>query len=257
MIYDMNLVTTIDVEGFVTIADSWDEEFSDHYECVEALDDWLEDLTGSVTLFVTPDVVEYRPSIVEGWIDTGHTVGLHIHPGRLQSGESDWLDQYTRAEIEGFVEHGVSVFENELDFSPTTFRAGRWAFSNEILGALGSLEFDIDASHRPPTYTESYRRHGVVEYPMSVYENYLVQWALRPYSISALPMHADGLLSSRLRAAVFYVIAMRLLASNREYLMLSLHDYDISDRDRARRIRRFHNLIANWVTPVGIEALEP
>lgn len=226
---DMPLLVTVDVEGVVA---------TDDFRSVDLLGELLEALALETTLFVTPAVIRRHPERLAEWQEQGHSVGLHLHPGRL-GGESDWLGTYDSEAISGFLERGSAVFENHVGHEPTLFRAGRWSFSDELLRALAETGFRYDASHRPSSNREPYRRHGVSELPMSVYGNALVCSLLSRRTIDGIPLHADAFLRSAWRAVPFYGITSLVARQDRPYMMVSFHDYDLFDSSVSERIHRF------------------
>lgn len=237
----MQILITIDVEG---------QESSEFYESVEALDQVLSRNEWPVTMFVTPDVVENRPSIVEKWIEGDHAVELHLHPERLPNGASGRLSTYSCDEITGFLSHGKSVFEDVVGHEVSAFRAGRWEYSSQLLRALSDTGFERDSSLRPEGHREPYVRHGVTELPISVYTNRVLRLLLQNRGISGIPLHVDGFLRNRGLAIPFFGVTWWLSHSNRPYLMVSFHDYDLRADTVRNRIIRY----LDWLTDTGTVA---
>lgn len=231
----MNLAVTVDVEG--SPRPDGDPTERD-YECVATLDELLSTLAVPATLFVTPTVVEQRPDTVAGWRADGHAVGLHVHPGRM-GGDSDWLPDYDQSTIESFLGEGADTFRDHLGDRPTLFRAGRWGFSESVLRALGVTGFVADASLRPSRPRDPYRQFGVTEFPMTVYGNALVAAGLRPFGPDAVALHADAYLTTLPRRLLFRAVTWRLSGLELPYLMVSLHDYDLRDRELCERIATY------------------
>jgi len=246
----MKSLITIDVEGAIAS----DRRPSDAYESIDVLDAFLADIDQPVTLFVTPDVVEHRPSAVNGWLDVA-TVGLHVHPTRLAGGDSDRLNEYGREKIKGFLADGCGTFEDRLDVTPTCFRAGRWEYSEALLDALAYQGFDRDASLKPSIPTEPYTRKGVREYPLTVYANRAFQVLTAPWDFEGIPMTVDAFISNRIILAGFRAVSRRLIGSELPYFMISYHDYDILDNERRRRLRRYHTFLAERTTCVSLDAV--
>jgi peptidoglycan/xylan/chitin deacetylase (PgdA/CDA1 family) len=217
---------TVDVEGVIE---------SNDFHSVHLLDSVLETLGEPVTLFVTPAVVREKTETVADWVDGPHDVGLHVHPSRL-GGDSDWLAAYDAPAIQSFLERGRSVFEDRLEFTPTLFRAGRWSFSPAVLEGLNAVEFTADASHRPAGRHEPYNYLNVTEYPMTVVGNEVSRYLLRSKGVDGVPLHADAFLRTRAGAGVLYPVTALVLTTNRPYVMVSLHDYDLVDETTRRRI---------------------
>jgi peptidoglycan/xylan/chitin deacetylase (PgdA/CDA1 family) len=239
------LLVTVDVEGIVD---------QGSFESVDVLASSLDALGLPATLFVTPAVVEHRPAIVREWVAGDHAVGLHVHPGRL-GGDSDWLETYDLADLVTFLDRGVAVFEDELGFTPTSFRGGRWSFSETLLAALDDRGFTVDATHRPGGRLDAYRYAGVTEYPMTVVGNPVFRFLLRRTGIDGLPLHADAFLETRPRAAALYAATTAVAASDRPYLMTSLHDYDIIDGTLRRRVERYLARLSEWCRPATLATL--
>jgi len=237
------LLVTIDVEG---------ESEPDLYASVDALDRFLDDIAIPVTVFVTPDVISNRIDTIRTWFDSDIFVGLHIHPSRL-NGDSDWLASYDQSMIESFLERGSKTFVDAFGTHPTGFRAGRWSFSPKIIHACETTGFEWDASHRPDTYHRPYSRGGLTEYPMSVYGNAFVRRLLRPYGIDGLPLHADSFTRSRPRSLLLYATTARLLVADTDYIMVSLHDYDLLDTQRRERMKRYLERLAKRRLPTTIQ----
>jgi len=242
------LVATVDVEGRTRPDGSVD------YGSVDRAAAHVDRAPCSLTLFVTPDVVERRPETVAGWLDGPHCVGLHLHPSRLTGG-SDRLDEYDCDAVRGLLERASERFEAVLDRSPTTFRAGRWAYSERLLGALGACGFDRDASLRPTTPTAPYRRGPLVEYPLTVYGNRLVGPLLAPFGVNAVGLHADACLRTRTRAIAFRVLTRWLAHTGGPYLMVAYHDYDLTGRP-GERIERHLERLAGRLDPATLDALD-
>lgn len=224
------LLVTVDVEGIVS---------SGEYRSVDRLDGLLEELDLQAGLFVTPAVVENRPETVFGWIEEGHDVGLHVHPARFEGDRSDWLAEYPPDEITRILGAAVDIFQERIGVRPTTFRAGRWSFSEEMLEALGRVGFDVDASHRPGGVVDPYSSRGVCELPMSVFGSRLLRTILSSRGVDGIPLHADAFLTSRRRAVPFYAVTALVALQCRPYLMMSLHDYDLTDPSAYDRIAAY------------------
>lgn len=242
----MQLLVTIDVEG---------GSAPDRYGCVGDTASVLDRLDVPVTLFVTPDVVQHRPRLIEEWAHADHTVGLHVHPSRLDAGRDsgtdsadgeggvDFLTTYDRREIDRLVGESLDVVEAELGMRPTTFRAGRWEHSERLVSVLGERGFTHDASLRPSGRREPFRSHGVIEVPMTVYSNRLLTVALRPWGFDTVTLHADAFLAKRPAIVPFYAVTWRLSYTDRPYLMVSIHDYDLgSDPLRSRIVAYLRRL---------------
>jgi len=232
----MKSAVTVDVEGDFGHNRETKE---DPYESVDLLDKAVEPGSRAVTLFVTPDVVEHRPETVAKWVEGNATVGLHIHPGRLEVGDSDRLTEYDQEAITDLVARGCETFEEQLDIRPRFFRAGRWEYSPRMMKALGALGFDGDASLKPDSPREPYAQHGVRELPLSVYDNFVVRHLLLLWDVKAVPMTVDRFASSRFFEVSFRVAARRILATEPPYFMCSYHDYDLRHQQVLGRIRRF------------------
>jgi len=223
------LVLTVDVEGDVA---------SDRFDCVDTLASVLDTLCLPATLFVTPAVVRRRTAVVREWVDGGHAVGLHVHPGRL-GGDSDWLGTYDQDAVESFLKQGESAFEDHLGFTPRLFRAGRWSYSSAVHAALGARGFTADASYRPGGRCDPYADEGVTEFPMTVLGNAALRRLLRSRGVDGFPLHADAFLRTLPRAGALYGATRLAVASDRPYVMVSLHDYDLADETVRRRTIRY------------------
>lgn len=245
----MKSLVTVDVEG--TLATDQATR-ADPYASVDTLAATLEPIDQPVTLFVTPDVVEHRPDTVDRWIDSEATIGLHIHPAQLTGGDSDWLTDYHRDTIEEFVAAGAAVFEDVLGVTPTTFRAGRWEYSERLLLALSAQGFTVDASLRPARQQAPFVIEGVRECPMTVYSNWIIRALLRNREIYSIPLHADALLGSLPRAVACTGVTWRLVRSTAPYVMTSFHDYDLLDPVLRARTTRYLSALADRCVPVTI-----
>jgi hypothetical protein len=247
----MKSLITVDVEGTRPA----DGSTNDPYGSVDTLDELLASTDRPHTLFVTPDVVDARTEVVRGWLTDGWTVGLHIHPARLEGGGSDRLSEYDRDAIEEFLATGCETFESKLEYTPTCFRAGRWEYSESLLEALDAQGFERDASLKPDRLTRPYSTGGVTEYPLSVYSNPVVGLLTKPWNVEGIPMHADAFLTNRLLAAGFYGATWRLVGSDSSYVMVSYHDYDVLDRNLRRRLRHYQDFLARRTQCTTLEAL--
>jgi len=230
MIYNKNLLVTVDVEG---------QPDAREYDSVDSLAQRLKSLSIPVTLFVTPDVVANQTEVVLKWLNNGHDIGLHIHPARAPMGDSDWLTDYDPAVIAEMIAWGINKFEFHLNHTPKIFRAGRWAYSAELLNVLADFNFTIDCSIRPDRHHDTFERAGVRELPLSVYTNPLVRAVLRDYSLESIPMTLDAFLSSRTIMVGYYGVAARLAFRSAPYWMVAFHDFDMHETPLADRIEQF------------------
>jgi peptidoglycan/xylan/chitin deacetylase (PgdA/CDA1 family) len=212
------------------------------------LEHFLDEIEIPATLFVTPDVVENRPETVRKWLDQPHSVGLHIHPERIEPGDSDWLTEYDENAMEKMIAIGSDIFADYLDFEPVLFRAGRWEYSEQLLRALERQDFERDASLRPDFHSEPYNQSGIEEIPMTVYASALVRQLLRPWTLNSIPLHADAFLTNYIFMTGFYTVTWRLLQSDIPYLMTSLHDYDVESVTMRSRIKRYLSYISPRVS---------
>lgn len=244
-------LVTIDVEGTHAV----DSEHDDPYASVELLDKFLEMVRVPVTLFVTPDVVKQCPETVRGWNRENTTLGLHIHPARLEGGRSDRLSEYDREAIERFLAAGCESFESYLGMTPTSFRAGRWEYCEQLLTALDAQGFERDTSLKPDRAMAPYSHSGIDEYPLTVYSNVLVRLLTKPWDFEGLPLHADAFLGNTVSAGGFYGVTWRLTRSNRPYVMVSYHDYDLLYRPVRNRLGQYQRFLARRTEPMTLESL--
>ena len=115
-----------------------------------------------VTFAVCPEVVEYFPRGIK------HEIGLHIHPGWVQSGQerpklwiigdsylkehcqqsvnSTALRDYPYAEQLNMIKTGKEYLERELSIEPKVFVAGRWCEDNNTIKALVEAGFTHSCS---------------------------------------------------------------------------------------------------------------
>jgi len=242
---DPPLLITVDVEGVV-------EE--DDFRSVDRLASLLETFEIPVTLFVTPAVTINRPEVIARWIGGDHAVGLHIHPARL-GGDSDWLATYSKSSIRTFICRGQDVFSDSVGIEPTLFRAGRWSFSQTLLAALDEQGIECDASQRSAKKRSAYTLGNVTEYPMTVFGSSIVRYILRPYGIDGVPLHPDAFLKSHSLALPLYTATAREILSDRPYVMVSFHDYDLVDGVLHRRLTRYLSRVTDWYRSDRIETL--
>lgn len=239
----MKKLLTVDVEGGPE---------PNVYRSVDTLERFLDEVGIPTTLFVTPDVVENRPKTVAKWLDQSHSVGLHIHPERIGPGDSDWLTEYDEESIEEMVAIGCETFADHLGFEPVLFRAGRWEYSEQLLRALQSQGFERDASLRPDSRRDPYKRSGIWEIPMTVYDSTIVRQLLRPWTPDSIPLHADAFLAKRAFIPGFYAITWQLLHADIPYLMTSLHDYDVESSTMRTRIEQYLSYAFSRSSPTVI-----
>lgn len=248
----MKVVVTVDVEG---------SSEPNRYESVDVLDSILQVSNLSYTLFITPDVIRNRPEIVRTWADAEHVVGLHIHPARLDGGKSDYLTDYGQAEIENFVAQGCEVFEEVLETSPKCFRAGRWEYSERLHEVLGESGFDYDSSLRPNRSLEPFSRNGVTEIPHSIYADTLIRVLLKPWDVLGNAMNTiafspDAWFSrSFIARIIFRTVTKRVLDSNRPYLMIAYHDYDLTSDPLQSRIQQYQSSLVDRTSQSDITKL--
>ena len=246
----MKLLITIDVEGTMSTANQ-----ENPYKSVEALESFLEEIEQPVTLFVTPGVVKHRSDVVRRWLEDGITVGLHLHPTRMEGGKSDRLGDYNRETIEEFLITSSELFEERLGMTPTCFRAGRWEYSDQLLEALRAQGFERDSSLKPDDSIEPYSSSGIREYPLTIYSNPGVNLLTKPWAFNSIPLHADAFLINPALALGFYAITRRLVNSDRPYIMVSYHDYDILDETLKKRLKRYHRFLDEWTTSTTLDEI--
>jgi hypothetical protein len=245
----MRSLITIDVEG--TIAPSGINT-KDPFESVDVLDTHLQKIEEPVTLFVTPAVIENRTEVVQRWKAEDLTVGLHIHPAQHPNGNSDWLTDYTGAEIRRLLTEGCEIFESRLGTNPTRFRAGRWEYSDRLLYALRDHGFQYDSSLRPEDPTTPYCRDGICEVPLTVYSNIFLRNILWYKGKSSVPLHADAFLKKEIIRHGFKCLVHRVMKSSLPYIMISYHDYDILEKKVNRRTLSIVEYIQSTSDPVAI-----
>jgi len=248
----MKSLVTIDVEGTLTGGHAPDE---DPFASVDRVDAMLADTDLTASLFVTPAVVRNRPAVVERWLDGDSAVGLHVHPAQLSVGESDWLTDYDRDAIARLLATGCETFEDVLDVTPSTFRAGRWEYSERLLSALDAQGITRDFSLKPARGTDPYTSAGVREFPLTVYGGRAVRLLTAPWEFNAVPLTADAFLTNPALAAGFHAVTWRLLNSDAPYVMASYHDYDLLDPAVAKRVERYQSFLVDRSTPVTVADL--
>lgn len=233
------LLITIDVEGIANENNFWS---------VDRLAELVETLSVPISFFVTPAVARNRSGTISAWLDNGHEVGLHVHPSRF-GGESDFLGEYDAPAVAEFLSRGTDVFEKQLNHEPVGFRSGRWSFSNSILEALIGTGFEYDASYRPSGPCDPYVHGDILELPMSVYGNRVVELLLSRYEINGIPLHADAFLRNAVRTVPFYGVTRLVARQDRPYVMVSLHDYDLCRPDVRDRVQRYLARLTEWLPP--------
>jgi hypothetical protein len=166
------------------------------------------------------------------------------------------LSEYDQPAVEAFLASGVETFRDHLGTAPERFRAGRWSFSGTLLRALAAQGIGTDASRRPTGTLAPYRRHGVTEFPMSVYGGPVVRAATRasPWDLDGVPLHADAFLGSLPRRVPFYVATWRV-AATAPYVTVSLHDYDLTCPDLRREVERYLARVSEWLDAVTLADL--
>ena len=117
-----------------------------------------------ITFAVCPEVVDYFPK------NTGHEVGLHIHPGweEFKRAGFKWYvgDQYLKehckqalvssalqdhpySEQLDMIKTGKERLKISLGIEPKVFVAGRWSLNNDTIRVLTELGFTHDCSAYP------------------------------------------------------------------------------------------------------------
>ena len=104
--------------------------------------DMLENLKIKADFFVTADVCQKYPSIIEKIADNGHTIGSH----GLQH-QQLWFKSYAKQ----FDELSMSskLIEKYIGEKPTMFRAPAFSATPNTLKALEKLNYSIDSSVMP------------------------------------------------------------------------------------------------------------
>lgn len=238
----MKSLVTIDVEGHPD---------NRTYDSIDLLDQLLDGLSVPTTLFVTPDVVRARPERVGRWMDGPHAVGMHVHPERL-GGQSPLLSEYGESEIAAMLQKSLATFEETLGVRPAHFRAGRWEYSEQLLVALDQVGIDRDASLVPDYPKEPYSRGDVLELPLSVYSNPLVEKFTRYWDTTRIPLWADWFLPKKRLLPGFYAVTWRILKSDRRYVMTALHDYDILAASMWGRTRQYIEFLTSRTVPATV-----
>ncbi|MEK7080431.1 MAG: PTS alpha-glucoside transporter subunit IIBC [Patescibacteria group bacterium] len=117
-----------------------------------------------ITFAVCPEVVDLFPK------NTGHEVGLHIHPGWEefsragfkwhvgdmylkehcpQSSVSTVMQDHPYSEQFNMIKTGKEYIKSRLGVDPKVFAAGRWSLNNDTIKVLAELGFTHDCSAYP------------------------------------------------------------------------------------------------------------
>jgi hypothetical protein len=139
--------------------------------------------------------------------------------------------------------------------TPTSFRAGRWEYSEQLLAALKAQGFERDASLKPDQGMAPYSRSGIDEYPLTIYSNVLIRSLTKPLDFEGVPMHADAFLGNAVTTGGFYGVTWQLTRSNRPYVMVSYHDYDLLHHPVRNRLGQYQRFLAGRTEPTTLESL--
>jgi len=125
------------------------------------------------TFFVTAEIAEFFPSMIEDIVDEGHELGCH---GMFHE-RFDLLD-YKRAS------YAISKATNILNSfgEVTSFRAPYLKFPESYLSILNENGYRIDSSvatYKPPFFFKKRKVNGIVRIPVSVTSSFL----RLPYSL--------------------------------------------------------------------------
>ena len=116
--YIMDILDSLEIKGlfFVDIAEAWE---------------YGEDAIRDILLTISR---------------RGHSVGVHLHPDRMNDKTRKYLWQYTYEEQYEMIKKCTEFYIDTLKKRPISFRAGRYGADNNTLDILNELQYKIDMS---------------------------------------------------------------------------------------------------------------
>ena len=85
-------------------------------------------------------------SVLKTIKDSGHDVGVHVHPDHMGDLNRRYLWQYTKEEQYEIISKCTDFYEKVLGKRPLSFRAGRYGADNNTLQVLDELGYKYDMS---------------------------------------------------------------------------------------------------------------
>ena len=93
-------------------------------------------------------------------------------------------------------------------------------------------------------YDGLFVRHGIEEFPVSVYDNPLLRSMLTPFPINCIPLDLSTFLKRSAFVPVTYIITARQLQRKAPYTMVVFHDFDLAMETMRDRIRTYLKFIS-------------
>lgn len=186
-----------------------------------------------VTYFAVPEAVEQHADIFKRLINSGHEVGLHLHPHTFRFGINEHLANLPYDLQFKIIEEARDVFEGVMGFPPSTFRAGYFSANQDTFRALVELGFKRGSSSIPGrqslqsgNYWKDWPRHcryvnSYFEVPLTVH---YANWAMfGTFCLQSLfPLMVRGLLLSAGRKAINLSKFSSMLSQRKNKILLDL-----------------------------------
>ena len=97
-----------------------------------------------------PEIADHGAAKIERVLkeitDSGHDVGVHVHPDHMADINRRYLWEYTKEEQYEIIARCTDFYEKTLKKKPLSFRAGRYGADNNTLLVLDELGYRYDMS---------------------------------------------------------------------------------------------------------------
>jgi hypothetical protein len=110
-------------------------------ETVKALNELLLELGVKATFAVIPKDLQQSGAVYRLLHDTGHEIGLHIHPAEEQNRWPNYLGLCSSCEQRNILRYGKKVFEDVMGFEPQLFTPGFFSANDYTFALLEELGF--------------------------------------------------------------------------------------------------------------------
>lgn len=212
---------------------------SGKYEGIKELDKFLDLFNHPLTLFITPDIFQKFPNIIEKW-SIRNEIGYHLHPFYLGYKESDYLNYYKEEKQKEMFKKGLEIINKTYDLKKIkSFRTGRFAYSEYLFQILEEFGFTHDSSIKPDALSDNKIKkiENIIEIPPTI-------WTLFPLKI----LYKLGFLNTG--GFIFYegtlkrwywkalYIASHCL-SQIDCFVFAFHPYDLLNLNLKNRIKNF------------------
>jgi len=227
---------------------------SKEYAGIKELDNFLDKFNEPFTLFITPDIFQNFPDLVEKW-SKRHEIGLHIHPGYLGYEEDDYLNYYSKEKQKEIIKKGIEIVKETYDINKLkSFRTGRWAYSSYLPEFLEEFGFTYDSSLYPTVENNPKLIGNITEVSPTVWRPFPL-WLL--YKLHFLEFGGIGLTEGPFKRGygfMLYFTAYRLFYL--KYFVFAFHPYDLLDVNLKNNIEKYINFLLSKRRAIKMSEIE-